>query len=57
VVHSGRQLGTLPTKSGKQEQAAWTPITLHSELGPHGEGTHGLASLGGIGSETEIILE
>lgn len=42
VTHSGLQLGGIPLKSGKQEHEGDSPITLHAELGPQGEGSHGL---------------
>lgn len=41
VTHSGLQLGGTPLKSGKQEQDGDSPITLHTEFGPQGEGSHG----------------
>ncbi len=41
MVHSGLQFGGLPTKVGKQEQDGLPPMSLHSEFGPQGDGTHG----------------
>lgn len=41
IVHSGRQVGGLPKKLGKQEQDGTPPTSLHSLLGPHGDGIHG----------------
>lgn len=37
-THSGRQFGGAPMKSLKQEQDGVSPIGLHSEFGPHGDG-------------------
>lgn len=37
-THSGLQLGGEPTYSLKQEHDGKSPITLHSEYGPQGEG-------------------
>uniref|UniRef100_A0A1A9ZCR5 Uncharacterized protein n=1 Tax=Glossina pallidipes TaxID=7398 RepID=A0A1A9ZCR5_GLOPL len=48
MVHSGLQLGGVPMNECAQEQAGLSPTTLHSELGPHGEGIQG--SIGSIGS-------
>lgn len=45
IVHSGRQFGGWPIKSGKQEHAACVPITLHCEFEPHGEGSHGFSGI------------
>lgn len=41
TMHSGLQLGGLPLYSGKQVQTDWSFITLHTLLGPHGDGEHG----------------
>lgn len=40
LTHSGLQLGGAPMNSGEQEQEGASLTTLHSELGPHGEGSH-----------------
>lgn len=47
IKHSGRQLGGAPSMPGKQEHTALSLTVLHSELDPHGEGTHG--DIGGNG--------
>lgn len=44
-AHSGRQFGGDPVKSGKHEHDGESPETRHSELGPQGEGTQGLAGV------------
>lgn len=41
-IHSGLQLGGLPTNPSMQEQTAWPLNSLHILLGPHGDGSHGL---------------
>lgn len=41
IEHSGLQFGGLPINVGKQEQEGDPPISLHSEFGPHGDGTQG----------------
>lgn len=43
-VHSGLQYGGEPEKLGIQEQEGESAISLHIELGPHGEGVQGVAS-------------
>ena len=45
MTHSGLQFGGLPVYPWRQEQAGCPLISLHSENGPHGEGTHGLTGL------------
>lgn len=40
-THSGRHPGGLPTYPSKQEQTAWSFITRHWLLGPHGDGLQG----------------
>lgn len=45
LVHSGRQFGGDPLYSGKQEQDGEPLISLHSEFGPHGEGSQGLVCI------------
>lgn len=40
-IHSGRQLGGEPINPGKQEQDGESPIALHSEFAPQGEGWQG----------------
>ena len=56
VTHSGRQLGGEPTNSSKQEHICPLefPITLHMELGPHGDGRHGEA-IGSCSPKNECI--
>lgn len=34
---------------GKQEQDGEPPMSLHSEFGPHGDGTHGFTYTGSAG--------
>lgn len=41
VMHSGRQLGGLPKYSSEQAHEGEPAISLQTELGPHGEGSHG----------------
>lgn len=48
IVHSGRQFGGDPMYVCKQEQAGLSPITLHSEWWPHGDGRHGLIGTFGV---------
>lgn len=47
LTHSGLQLGGAPMNSGEQEQEGASLTTLHSELGPHGEGSHGFCGATG----------
>uniref|UniRef100_A0A1A9VW36 Uncharacterized protein n=1 Tax=Glossina austeni TaxID=7395 RepID=A0A1A9VW36_GLOAU len=55
-THSGLQLGGVPIKSGKQEQAGLPPIIWHFELGPQGEGTHdGGRSVGSV-AHSELTI-
>lgn len=49
MVHSGRHVGGLPMYCGKQEQEGDPPISRHCELGPQGEGTHGLTITSFVG--------
>lgn len=49
TVHSGRQFGGEPKKSGIQEHDAKPLLFLQTALLPHGFGTHG-----SCGSGTEI---
>lgn len=45
TTHSGRQVGALPTKPGKQEQMATPLFSLHWLFGPHGlHLSHGFSS-------------
>lgn len=46
-THSGRHPGGLPTYSGKQEQTAWSLITLHWLFGPQGDGEQGFDGFSG----------
>jgi hypothetical protein len=41
-MHSGLQFGGDPINSAKHEQEGVSPFTWHCELGPQGDGTHGL---------------
>lgn len=43
-MHSGRQFGGIPKKSGKQEHEGLAPESLHCELGPQGDGMHGFST-------------
>jgi len=47
MEHSGRQLGGVPMKVAAHEQAAFPFSTLHSELGPQGDGWQGLSGVVG----------
>jgi hypothetical protein len=49
MTHSGLQLGGLPMYEGRHEHDGVPPTSRHCELGPHGEGTHGLTYCGGTG--------
>lgn len=46
TVHSGRQLGGDPKKSGKHEQDANPLLSLQIALPPHGFGMHGFLDSG-----------
>lgn len=46
IVHSGLQFGGFPIIPSTHEHAGESPETLHCELGPHGEGTHGFVGIG-----------
>lgn len=48
VIHSGLQFGGEPINSGKQEHDGDSPLTLHWEFGPQGDGTQGLPTYCGI---------
>lgn len=56
LTHSGLQFGGAPINSGRQEHAGDSPAALHSELGPQGEGWHGLICTGGGSSATNIKI-
>lgn len=45
TVHSGRQLGGDPKKSGIHEHVACPLFSLQIELLPHGLGTHGFCGV------------
>lgn len=53
LIHSGLHMGGTPTKLGKQEHEGESLTTLHSALGPQGDGWHGFIGLSGI-SATKI---
>lgn len=55
LTHSGRQLGGDPVNSGRQEHDGDSPVTLHCELGPHGDGWHGFDGTG-VGTSSANIL-
>lgn len=38
LTHSGLQFGGDPMNAGKQEHEGLSPVTLHCEFGPHGDG-------------------
>ena len=46
VTHSGRQFGGAPLYPGAHEHIGLLPKGLHLELGPHGDGSHGLLGFG-----------
>ena len=46
VLHSGRQLGGLPSYPGRQEQYLKLFTTLHWECGPHGSELQGSTGRG-----------
>lgn len=52
MVHSGLQLGGLPSNSGRHEHDGMSWMFLHIAFNPQGEGIHG--SLTGDGNGTEI---
>lgn len=45
MVHSGLQFGGEPTKLDKHVQDGTLLIIWHMELGPQGDGKHGLISI------------
>lgn len=51
LIHSGLQFGGDPTNVGKQEHDGESPITLHCEFGPQGEGWQGFTGV--VGSSTK----
>lgn len=55
LMHSGRQFGGSPMKSYKQEQDGILFVSLHKELGPQGDGTHGFTSSVNSGSSNKNI--
>lgn len=55
TAHSGRQLGGDPMKFTRQEQDGCSPIGLHSEFGPQGDGTQGFIGFGASSGFTESI--
>lgn len=48
LVHSGLQFGGDPINSARHLQSALSPFSVHWELGPHGDGRHGLTFTGGV---------
>lgn len=46
MVHSGRQFGGVPMYPARQEHEGLSRIFLHSENGPHGDGTQGFIGVG-----------
>lgn len=55
LVHSGRQLGGDPIYSFMQLHWALSPFSMHSELGPHGEGRQGFTFTGGVAARKTTI--
>lgn len=55
LIHSGLQFGGEPINSRRQEQDGEAPFTLHTALGPQGEGLHGFMGTGGTFAEIEIL--
>lgn len=53
LIHSGLQFGGELKKPLRQEQDGSSLTTLHSALGPQGDGWHGLTF---IGASTEMII-
>jgi len=49
MTHSGLHLGGLPMYVGLQLQDGYPPTSLHSLLGPQGDGTQGFTYAGGVG--------
>lgn len=56
LTHSGLQLGGTPINSGEQEQEGELLTTLHWELGPHGEGSHGFCGIVGSGAKSILWI-
>lgn len=48
LMHSGRQFGGYPMKSGKQEHDGESLITWHWELGPQEDGWQGLVGVSSV---------
>lgn len=57
MTHSGLQLGADPIIFGRHEHTAAPFMSLHWELGPHGDGTQGLSTGLGSGGGAEIYLD
>lgn len=57
LIHSGLQFGGAPVNSGKQEQDGESPITLHCELGPQGDGWQGFAGATTISSKMQDTFD
>lgn len=47
-THSGRHRGGEPIISWAHEHEGWPPTSLQIELGPQGEGEHGLTGVVGM---------
>lgn len=56
IVHSGRQFGGIPMYCERQEQDGSPLISLHWELGPHGDGLHGSNGVVSTGAEAKINI-
>lgn len=57
LIHSGRQFGGLPIKSGRQEHDGESFISLHWALGPQGDGWHGLILTGSSCAKIVMYLK
>lgn len=55
-VHSGLHEGGVPRYVARHEQTGCLFISLHSLLGPHGDGTQGLLGNWGISKETKFVI-
>lgn len=53
LIHSGLQFGGDPINSGIQLQEGECPITWHSALGPHGDGSQRFIGVSGRNSYSE----
>lgn len=56
LIHSGWQFGGDPTKPRWHEQEGESPIYLHIEWGPHGDGVQGSIVAIGVSTEKKHII-